>query len=88
MEMEIQSAGITLKSEISIYHQKNGKKINVYIAYILISAGMKFRNKEKFRYGIPAYTGPFRALDITSSTRKMRTCPYTHTHTHTHNVEP
>jgi hypothetical protein len=23
---------------------------------------MKFRNKIKFRYGIPAYTGPFRAL--------------------------
>jgi hypothetical protein len=23
---------------------------------------MKFRNKKKFRYGIPAYTGPFRAL--------------------------
>jgi len=25
---------------------------------------MKFRNKKKFRYGIPAYTGPFRALVI------------------------
>jgi hypothetical protein len=23
---------------------------------------MKFRNKNKFRYGVPAYTGPFRAL--------------------------
>jgi hypothetical protein len=23
---------------------------------------MKFRNKKKFRYGIPAYTGPFQAL--------------------------
>jgi hypothetical protein len=23
---------------------------------------MKFRNKKKFRYGIPVYTGPFRAL--------------------------
>jgi hypothetical protein len=30
--------------------------------YILISAGKKFRNKKKFRYVIPAYTGPFRAL--------------------------
>jgi hypothetical protein len=29
----------------------------------LIRAGMKFRNKKKFRYGIPAYTGPFQALD-------------------------
>jgi hypothetical protein len=27
---------------------------------------MKFRNKKKFRYGIPAYTGPFRALLVTS----------------------
>jgi hypothetical protein len=25
---------------------------------------MKFRNKKKFRYGIPAYTGPFRGLLI------------------------
>jgi hypothetical protein len=39
--------------------------------YWLISAGMKFRNKKKFRYGIPAYTVPCRAL---------------HTHTHTHYV--
>jgi hypothetical protein len=29
---------------------------------ILISAGMKFRDKKKFRYYIPAYTGPFRTL--------------------------
>jgi hypothetical protein len=28
---------------------------------ILISAGIKFRNR-KFRYGVPVYTGPFRAL--------------------------
>jgi hypothetical protein len=33
-----------------------------WIQYILINAGMKFRNKKKFRYSIPAYTGPFRAL--------------------------
>jgi hypothetical protein len=31
---------------------------------VFISAGTKFRNKKKFRYGIPAYTGPFRALGI------------------------
>jgi hypothetical protein len=31
------------------------------VYYILISAGMKFRNKKKFRHNIPAYTGPFRA---------------------------
>jgi hypothetical protein len=30
-------------------------------ANIFTSAGMIFKNK-KFRYGIPAYTGPFRAL--------------------------
>jgi hypothetical protein len=29
---------------------------------ILISAGMNFRDKKKFRYYIPAYTGPFRTL--------------------------
>jgi hypothetical protein len=33
----------------------------------LISAGMKFRNKEKFRYGIPAYTGPFRVLVLSKN---------------------
>jgi hypothetical protein len=27
-----------------------------WIDYILVSAGMKFRNKKKFRYGIPSYT--------------------------------
>jgi hypothetical protein len=27
-----------------------------------ICAGIKFRNKKKFRYGIPVYTDPFRAL--------------------------
>jgi hypothetical protein len=32
--------------------------------YILISAGKKFGNKNKFCYGIPAYTGPFRAMII------------------------
>jgi hypothetical protein len=30
---------------------------------MLISAGMELRNKNKFRYGTPAYPGPFRALD-------------------------
>jgi hypothetical protein len=35
-----------------------------WISYILVSAGMKFRNKKKFRYGIPAHTGPFRVLSI------------------------
>jgi hypothetical protein len=38
---------------------------------ILISAGMKFRNKKKFRYGIPAYTGPFRALGEGAVRTKM-----------------
>jgi hypothetical protein len=29
------------------------------------SAGMKFRNQKKFRYGIVAYTGPFQPLVVT-----------------------
>jgi hypothetical protein len=33
-----------------------------WIGLYYISADMKFRNKNKFRYGIPAFTGPFRAL--------------------------
>jgi hypothetical protein len=32
-----------------------------WIWCLLVSAGMKFSN---FRYGIPAYTGPFRALPV------------------------
>jgi hypothetical protein len=32
---------------------------------MLISTGMKFRNKNKFRCGVPVYTDPFRALQIT-----------------------
>jgi hypothetical protein len=40
-------------------------KIVKWIWYILISAGMKFNNKTKFRYGIPAYTVPIRALRTT-----------------------
>jgi hypothetical protein len=49
---KFRSAGIILKSESRIHRQKNGYSR----AYILISAGMKFRKKKKFRYGIPAYT--------------------------------
>jgi hypothetical protein len=30
-----------------------------------INAGIKFRNRENFRYGVPAYTGLFRALEET-----------------------
>jgi len=33
----------------------------------LISAGIKFRNKEKFLYGISAHTGPFRARSGTAA---------------------
>jgi hypothetical protein len=35
------------------------------VRYILVSAGMKFRNENKFRCGIPAYTGSLRALIAT-----------------------
>jgi hypothetical protein len=44
-------ADILLKSETRIYRQKNGDRCMDII--ILISAGMKFRNKKKFRYCIP-----------------------------------
>jgi hypothetical protein len=27
-------------------------------------ASNKFKDRKKFRYGIPAYTGPFRALGV------------------------
>jgi hypothetical protein len=39
---------------------------------ILKSAGMKFRNKKKFGYGIPAYTGPFQALIATKKSDLRR----------------
>jgi hypothetical protein len=42
--------------------RKMEENINGY-SFILRSAGMKFRKKMKFRYGMPAYTGPFQALD-------------------------
>jgi hypothetical protein len=44
------------------------EKINGYSIFVLISAGMKFRNKKKFRHVIPAYTGPFGALNICNIT--------------------
>jgi hypothetical protein len=50
--------------ETRIYRLKKMKK-NINACIILINAGMKFRIKEEFRYGIPAYTGPFRALYVT-----------------------
>jgi hypothetical protein len=36
---------------------------------ILMSAGMKFGNKKKFRYGIPVCDDPFRALHISNCFR-------------------
>jgi hypothetical protein len=41
------------------------------------SVGIKFRNKETFRYGIPAYTGRFRALNRSESARAVTTLPHT-----------
>jgi hypothetical protein len=35
-----------------------------YVFLEKISAGIRFRNKKKSRYGIPAYTGPFRTLPV------------------------
>jgi hypothetical protein len=43
-----------------IHRQKMGKYKWRY--HTLGSARMKFRNKKKFRYGIPSYTGPFQEL--------------------------
>jgi hypothetical protein len=41
--------------------------VNIPYRYVVLeerSAGMKFRNNKKFRYGVPAYTSPLRALVI------------------------
>jgi hypothetical protein len=46
------------KQEYTVRKWKKDK----WIVYILISGGTKFRGK-KFRYGIQAFTGPFRVLD-------------------------
>jgi hypothetical protein len=43
------------------YTVRKLKKKGKWIWYIMISAGMKFRNKNKSQYGIPTCTGPFRA---------------------------
>jgi hypothetical protein len=56
------------KFQVPVYFLKRNKErssenlkyLNGYI--IFISVRMKFRNKKKIRYGIPAYTGQFRAL--------------------------
>jgi hypothetical protein len=54
--------------EVSVYflRVKRGYAFKIeeakWIEYMLISAAMKFSNKRKFWYGIPAYTDPFLAL--------------------------
>jgi hypothetical protein len=40
------------------------RKMYWYVFLEKRSAGMKFRNKKKYRRGIAAYTGPFRALCV------------------------
>jgi hypothetical protein len=54
------SGGILLKSETKIYCQKNGK---IYM-YVVSTDTYRYEIQEqkKIRYGIPAYTGPFRKL--------------------------
>jgi hypothetical protein len=49
---KFRSAGIILKSKTRIYRQKM-ENINGY--NILISAGIKLRNKEKFQHGMAWY---------------------------------
>jgi hypothetical protein len=44
-----------------------------WVLYILISAGMKFRNKKKFQYDITACTGPFLALMLGKVNNKRKT---------------
>jgi hypothetical protein len=60
---EFRNVGILLKNETRIYRQRYR-----YVFLEKRSAGMKFRNKNKFGYGITAYrpTGPFRALVLCS----------------------
>jgi hypothetical protein len=36
---------------------------------------MKFRNKNKFRYGIPAYTGQFRAMHMSVPNKMHMSVP-------------
>jgi hypothetical protein len=49
-----------LESKRGYFVRKKLEKKLIY--YILVYAGMKFRNKKKFLYVIPEYTDPFRAL--------------------------
>jgi hypothetical protein len=44
-----------------------------WVLYILISAGMKFRNKKKFQYDITACTGPVLALMLGKVNNKRKT---------------
>jgi hypothetical protein len=47
------------------------RKGDKWILYILVSAGIKFRNKKKVP--VPAYTGPFRAR--VTSDQYLQTLP-------------
>jgi hypothetical protein len=49
---------VKAKQEYTVRKMGKDKRIQS----ILISTGMKFSNRKKFRFGIPAYTGPFPAL--------------------------
>jgi hypothetical protein len=61
---------------------------------VACGAGMKFKNKKKFRYGISAYTGPFGAhtyihtysyiLTYVHTCMNLHTYMYTYTHTYIH----
>jgi hypothetical protein len=55
LKWKFRSAGMLLISAIRICRQKICKKINGCSTCILISADMKFRNKQQFRCGIPVY---------------------------------
>jgi hypothetical protein len=85
MEMEIQSAGITLKSETRIYHQKNGKKINVYSSLYTDKCRYEIQEQRE----VPVwYTGIYRPISSTGHNVQCSKNEDLSLHTHTHNVEP
>jgi hypothetical protein len=53
----------------------------VGLLYIMLSAGMKLRNKTKFRYGIPAHTGPIRGLITVYLNQRSSDCVLWHSKT-------
>jgi hypothetical protein len=68
-------SGIALVYVLKAKQGYTVRKIEKYewIWCLLVSAGMKFSNRKNFRYGIPAYTGPFRALPVPNEMNPIHT---------------